>query len=55
MSDMAASMASIIFGALIIIVLLRVLMLVRRQNKKVEELKTQLELKEQARKEKEKI
>lgn len=54
MVDTASSMAVIIFGLLIIIVLLRVLLLVHRQNQKMDELKRQLKLTEQAREEKEK-
>lgn len=54
MTDTAANMAMIIFGALIIIILLRVLMLVHQQAGRMEDLKKQLKLSEKAREEKEK-
>ena len=49
----ASSMATIIFGFLIIAILLRVLVIVHQQSKKMEELKHELALKERAREEKE--
>jgi len=54
MSEMAGGMAMIIFGLLIIIVLLRVLVLVHRQTAKMEEMKSQLKMTQQARERKEK-
>lgn len=54
MSETASGMAMIIFGLLIVIVLLRVLVLVHRQTSKMEEMKRQLKITEQARERKEK-
>ena len=54
MGEVAASMAMIIFGIIVILILLYVLVQVHRQAKHVEELKRQLKLTEQAREEKEK-
>lgn len=54
MADTAGSMAMIVFGFLIIIVLLRVLVLVHRQTTKMEEMKHQLKMTQQARERKEK-
>ncbi len=54
MADTAASMAMIIFGLLIIVILLRVLVLVHRQTRRMDELKRQLKLSETAGEEKEK-
>jgi hypothetical protein len=54
MLDTASSMATIIFGLLVVIILLRILVLVHQQTKKMEELKRELALKEHAREEKEK-
>jgi len=53
MADTAASMAMIILGLLIIIILLRVLVLVHRQTKRMDELNRQLKLSETAREAKE--
>ncbi len=54
MNDVAASMAMLILGAIIIIVLLRILMLVHQQNQQIDELKKRVKLTENTREEKEK-
>jgi flagellar biosynthesis/type III secretory pathway M-ring protein FliF/YscJ len=54
MLDTASSMATIIFGLIVVAILLRVLVLVHQQTKKMEQLKRELHMKEQAREEKEK-
>jgi len=54
MTDVAASMAMLILGAIIIIVLLRILVLVHQQNQQINDLKKRVKLTEIAREEKEK-
>ena len=54
MTDVAASMAMLILGAIIIIVLLRILVLVHQQNQQINDLKKRMKLTEIAREEKEK-
>ncbi len=51
MADTAVSMAMLILGLLIVIILLRVLMLVHKQTKRMEELKQELKMSEAAREE----
>lgn len=54
MTDVASSMAMLILGAIIVIILLRILMLVHQQNSRIDDLKRQMKINETAREEKEK-